>query len=321
MPAINLAGSGQALDTSIPTIYEEFRLIRDETGVCRAAAFAMPMKPHTGTTKNIINYGRLVGYDLADGVDMVQHQNLSDTLTSFTPGEVGVQLILPRTTLRRIADPDLLRRTGKLMATAYDVKEDNDGTAQFTSWVPIVGSAGLIMGPGYFQAGIMRLGIGNDRTNPENPPEPWISILHPLHVGGLMGNTVPFTDVPTGTTRYTGLTATGGVVGPGRSGDWSDEYLRGGPPKGPKETLNYLGIKVYRDANIDVDSGDDASGCIFSKDGFIYVSEWEPEMMNEDMDKSLRAIELNLIGSYAFGLYRSSNYGVEFLFDASLPTG
>ena len=321
MPAPNLAGSGQALDTSLPTIYEEFRLIREETGVCRKVAFNMPLKPHTGISKHIINYGRLVAYDLAEGVDMVQHQNIADTLTSYTPGEVGVQLILPRTTLRRIADSDLLRRSGKLMATAYDVKEDNDGTAQFTSFTPIVGSAGLIMGPGYFQAAIMRLGIGNDRTNPENPPEPWHAVLHPLHVGALMGNVVPYSDVPTGTNRYTGLTATGATVGPGAGGSLADDYMRKGPPKGPKATMNFLGIEIYRDANIDVDTSDDASGALFSEEGFVYVSEWEPEMQNEDTDKSLRALELNLIGSYAWGLYRSSNYGVELLFDASLPTG
>src|SRR3990167_9215179 len=319
MASPNLAGSGQALDTSLPTIYEEFRIIREETGVCRKVAFNMPLKPHQGVSKHIINYGRLSAYDLADGVDMVQHQNLADTLTSFTPSEVGVQVILPRTTLRRIADSDLLRRTGKLMATAYDVKEHNDGTAQCSSFTPIVGSAGLIMGPGYFHAEIMRLGIGNDRTNPENPPEPWHAVLHPLHVGALMGNTVPLTDVPTATNRYSGLTATGGTVGPGAKDTF--DYLKNGAPKGPKATFNYMGIEIYKDANIDVDSSDDASGALFSKEGFVYVSEWEPEMMNETMDKSLRATELNLIGSYAWGLYRSSNYGVELLFDATLPTG
>lgn len=320
MASPNLAGSGQALDVSLPTIYEEFRLIREDTGICRKTAFNLPLKPHTGVSKHIINYGRLTAYDLADGVDMVQHQNLADTLTSFTPSEVGVQVILPRTTLRRIADSDLLRRTGKLMATAYDVKEDNDGTAQFTSFTPIVGSAGLIMGPGYFHAAIMRLGIGNDRTNPENPPEPWHAVLHPLHVGALMGNTVPLTDVPTGTNRYSGLTATGATV-TGNATDMGNNFLKNGLPKGPKATMNYMGIDIYKDANIDVDSSDDASGALFSKEGFVYVSEWEPEMMNEEMDKSLRAQELNLVGSYAWGLYRSSNYGVELLFDATLPTG
>ena len=315
MPGPVLAGSGQQLDGSLPTIYEEFRLTRDEIGVCRKVATHMSLKPHTGVSKTINNYSRLTAYDLQEGVDMVQAQSMADTSTSYTPSEVGAQVVLPRTTLRRIADPDLLRRTGRLLATAYDVKEDNDGTAQFTSFTPIVGSAGLIMGPGYFLAAVGRLSIGNDRTNPENPPEPWVAVLHPLHVHALFGNSIPLSDVPTGSNRYTGLTATGATVS--SASDKAHDMME----KGPKSLGSFMGVPIYKDANIDVDSSDDASGAIFSKEGFIFVSEWEPEMMNEEEDKSLRALELNIIGSYAWGLWRSSNYGVETLFDASLPTG
>lgn len=316
--AINLAGSGQQLDTSLPTIYEEFRLTRDETGVCRKVAFALPLKAQTGASKHIIDYGRLTAYDLPDGVDMVQHQGLADNLTSYTPGEVGVQVILPRTTLRRIADPDLLRRTGRMMAMAYDVKEDNDGCSQFSSFTPIVGAAGYILGPGYMMAAIARLGIANNRTFPESPPKPWNFVLNPLSLSALAGNLIPLGTTPSGTTGYTGLTATGQAIAQGSGQSALASKIL---DKGPEAIANFMGVPVFTDANIDVDSSDDASGAVFSKDAFIYVSEWEPEMMNEAEDKSMRALELNLVGSYAWGLWRADGYGCEMLFDASLPTG
>ena len=129
VPGINLAGTGEALDTSLPTIYSEFKMLRDETGVCRKVSTKVTLPPHSGRSKNILNYGRLEAFDLDDGVDMVQAQTLADTNTAFTPNEVGLQVVIPKTTLRRIADPDLLKRTGRMMANAYDLKEDADGTA------------------------------------------------------------------------------------------------------------------------------------------------------------------------------------------------
>ena len=98
----------------------------------------------------------------------------------------------------------------------------------------------------------------------------------------------------------------------GRSGGFRDQASAIG---------RIAGATVYNDANIAVDASDDASGAFFSKEGFIYVSEVEPKLDIDDSDKSMRgAKELNLWGSYVWGLYRSGAYGVEALFDASLPT-
>ena len=315
---INLAGTGQALDTSLPTIYSEFKLLRDETGVCRKVSTKINLPPHSGRSKNVLNYGRLSMYDLEDGVDMVQAQTLADTNTVYSPSEVGGQVVIPKTTLRRVADPDLLKRTGRMMANAYDLKEDADGCAQFTSWVPLVGSAGTVISPGLFSAARARLRIGNDRTNPEPAPAPWFAVLHPLHLHVLAGRTIPLSDVPAGTTAFganTGAHA-GVTVGPGGGGSFADELLR----KGPDAMMKFFGVEIFEDANIAVDSSDDASGAMFSKEGFYYIEELAPKMEAEFDDPSLRALELNLVGSYTWGLYRASNMGVEILADASLPT-
>src|SRR3990167_7226938 len=133
----NLAGTGEALDTSLNTIYSEFLLVRDETGVFRSVSTMFKLMPHDGVSKNVNNYNRVVAYDLADGVDMQQAQQLADTTTTYTPGEVGVQVLLPGSTMRRVADTDLLRRTGSMLNAAYDLKEDQDGGLQMVNWTPI----------------------------------------------------------------------------------------------------------------------------------------------------------------------------------------
>jgi hypothetical protein len=316
MANTNLAGSGEALDTSLPTVYSEFRMLRDEMGVCRKVSSHIPLPPHTGASKHILNYGRIQAFDLQDGVDMVNAQTLADTDTSYTPGEVGLQIILPKTTLRRISDPDLLKRTGRMMANAYDLKEDGDGTAQFSSFTPVVGTSGTVITLGALNAARSKLRVGNSTTNPEPAPPPWFAVIHPLQTHVIGGRLVPLTDVPVGTNVYTPATiGTGATRGPGSS-SLGDEYLR----KGPDALGRLFGVEVYEDANIAI-SSNDASGAMFSREGFIFCEEMAPKMESEADDKSLRALELNLVGSYVWGLYRPSNYGVELLFSATLPTG
>lgn len=312
--ANNLAGSSQALDSSLNTIYTEFRMLRDETGVARKCATPMPLMPHTGSSKNVLNYGRQVAYNLTDGVDMAQGQSLADTNTQYTPSEVGVQMILPKSTLRRVADPDLLRRTGRMMNNAYDLKEDADGCAQFPSFTPILGSAGTVVGLGHLLASDSILRIGNSRANPEPAPEPHHGILHPLMLGVVAAKLVPLSTTGAGTTD-TAAGTYGGVITPGTN-SMTEDVLR----RGPRAAGTLFNTDWYGDANIAVDANDDASGAVFSQEAFIYISEVEPVMEPEQDDKSLRALELNLWGSYTWGLYRADNYGCEMLFDCTMPT-
>ena len=318
MPTINLAGTSQALDTSLPTIFSAFKLLYDDLGVMRSCADKMTLKPHEGTAKRVINYGRLSVYALSDGVEMAQAQELSDAATTYTPSEVGGHVWLAGTTMRRIQDPDLLRRVGKSLAQAYDLKEDTDGTAQLTSFVPIMGAAGDVISPGFIAGAMGRLAIGNDRTTPEPFPGPYFGVLHPLHALVLAGRLVPYGTTAAGGTAYgvnTGAHA-GVTVGPGRTA-MSDEIIR----RGFNAVGEVAGATIKRDANIAVDSGDDASGAVFSQEGLKYVSEVEAKVEMEPGRKTMRgAMEVIVWGSYIWGLWRSSASGCEILADASLPT-
>lgn len=313
--SMNLAGTGQPLDSSLPTIYSEFKLLRDETGVARSVATMYRLLPHQGASKNVNNYSRVVAYGVQDGADIAQAQTLADTTTAYTPGEVAVQVILPGSTLRRIQDPDLESRTARMLNNAYDLKEDADGCAQFVSFTPILGSAGTVIGVGHLHAAVARLSIGNNRANPEPAPDPHFIILHPLQASVIVNRLMPLTDVPVGTNIYA-TTSAGATVGPGARAATDDYFKRGIKALGQASNAT-----VKTDANIAVDANDDASGVALSKEGFIYVEEVSPQFDPDKGDKSMRgAIELNLWGSYTWGLYRASAYGVELLFDATLPT-
>ena len=314
----NLAGAGEALDSSLNTIYSEFKILRDETGVFRSTATPFKLAPHEGTSKNLNNYNRVIAYDLADGVDMVQAQQLADTTTSYTPGEVGVQVLLPGSTMRRIADPDLLRRTGRILNAAYDLKEDQDGALQMVSWTPTMGATTVVIGPGDYLGAMTRLMVGNSVSNPEPPPEPYYIVDHPVTLQVLAGNVMSISNVPLGTNRYDGATVASNraIFAASAAGNLQEEVFR----EGIGAIGQMFGAMVKKSANIIPDASGDSHGGAFCKEGLVYVSELEPRQDNDTSDKSLRgAVEVNIWGSYVWGVYRAGQYGVEIIADCALP--
>ena len=82
-----------------------------------------------------------------------------------------------------------------------------------------------------------------------------------------------------------------------------------------------FGVNVKKDANIPVTTTPSAAGGLFSQMGFLYVNELEPRVVMQTDDVSMReAIELNVWGSYGYGLFRPVSYGVTATFDATTPT-
>lgn len=311
----NLAGTGEDLDTSLNTIYSEFKLLRDAPGVCRKLATKMSLPAHSGRSKNVLNYDRFTADSLADGADITRAQNLADAVTTYSPSRVGLKVIIPLITLRRVADTALLRKVGTLMQNAYSLKEEQDGTAQFTSYTPIVGSAGTVLGIGHIAAAAARVDIGNNRANPEPfGQDRLVGILHPLQMHHIAMKTVPLTDVPVGTNVYTGLAA-GATVGPGRS-SLSDEIIR----RGPKVLRDVAGVDIYRTPNIAVDSSDDGSGAVFDPESFIYIEEMAADLNQKTPDYSIDSVEIVGQGYYTFGLWRPGAGGCEVLGDCTLPT-
>ena len=310
----NLAGTGEDLDL-LNTMYTEFRMLRDQPAVCRKLATSMTLPEGSGSTKNILNYERFVAEELQYGGDITRSQSLADANTSYQPNEVGLKCLIPKLTLRRAPDRGLMGKIAKMMENAYRLKEDADGCAQFSSWTPIVGSAGTIASPGLIGAAAARLDIGNNRSN----PEPFgqgrkVGVLHPLSMYHVAMRMVPLTDVPVGTTAYSGVAA-GATVGPGRGG-MADDILK----NGPSVVRNVQGVDIYRDANIAVDSNDDCSGAVFDPEGYVFVSELEADLTQKTEDPSVRSYEIVGNGSYTFGLWRPGASGVEVFVDASLPT-
>ena len=314
MPGPQLAGAGEALDASLNTVITEFKMVRDEMATLKKFTTRYILQPHSGRSKELLTYGRLIARDLSDGVDITEAQDLSDARSTYSPSEVGLKVIIPRTTVRRVADPDLWQQVGRIMAAAYAVKEDTDCANEFDSFTTAtLGAAGTILSPGLISSAVTGIRVGNNVTTPEPAPEPYFGAFHPCSIHSVANRLIPLTDVPTGTNVYL-PTAAGATVGPGRTA-YGDQILQ----QGSKAVGTLAGATIVASANIPVDANNDMEGAVFSREGVIYVSEFEPGEDSQD-DASLRGKELVLTGSYIFGVYRPLAFGITVTADAVLPT-
>jgi hypothetical protein len=316
---VNVVGTGQSLDESLNTIISKFKLLSQETPVIKPTATHYELRPGTGASYNVRNYGRVTAQNLSFGVDMVQAQALSDAPTAWTPAEAGVQVILSGQAMRQSADRALEANTAKMMNNAWQLKEDTDGCTQLASFTSTaVGAAGTVASPGHIAALASLLRLGNSRATPEPAPKPWHYVHHPNSMMVIRGRVIPFATTPGGGTAYGVNTGAHlGVTVSGMMSEWQQRMLIEGPG-----SLGQLeGILMREDANLSVNGSDDATGAAYSQEGLVYVEEVAPRMDPDTGDKSMRgAIELNLWGSYVWGNFRAANLGTPATFDCSNPS-
>lgn len=319
---INLLGVGQPLDSALNLTVAEFAVTSEELPLFRSLATENTLIEHSGRSYSMNEYGTVTAFGLTDGVDLTLAQTISDTQTQFTPNEVGLKMVIPKTSVRRNADPGYFATAGNVMWTALRSKIDRDGADQLSSFTLTGGGATRQLTASSIAAQLARLRIGDKRRTASNAvtaepvPEPIVGVFHMYSILELTGNLVPYTDVPTGTNNFDmDANGTGDTVGAGRTGGFSDEIIKGGY----KVAKMIGGVPLFNSGNISVDGDDDAVGAIFSKQGLRYINEWNPEM-EVNWDASLRAWELVITTSYTFGIYKPLVFGVAMTNDAATPT-
>ena len=320
MAGVNTAGTSGTLQVSLPTILSRFLLLEQERGKVLNCATRETMPPHTGNTFNYLNYGQLLAYATAEGVDAAQAQTLSDAKTSFTPGEIVVNVVVSDRTVDRVADPNLIGQVGEMCMNAIELKEDQDGCAKFSSFTPTLGSSGTVCSVGHLLAGEAILRIGNSQATPEPAPGPWFGILHPSTLAAAGVKLIPLSAaIASNASDLTKAEGTAGklgaTVGLGVTNDLGWEVLAG---KGLLRQLELGEMVVIADANVSL-STNDATCAIFAQRGLVYVSEVTP-YQKQERDESLRGFEITNVESYAWGNYRPAAYGIKCTFDATTPT-
>jgi hypothetical protein len=233
-------------------------------------------------------WNTMTAQSLTRGVDMSNGQKLSDTLQTFTPSEVGIQVYLEKQLVRTRRD-DMFTVAGKVMGLALSRKLDIDGLAMLDSFSLALGTAGTALTWEYISAAKTAI-MGRS----EPGPMPIYGAFHPHMLHPLAKDLAP-----TGT--Y-----------PVPSGVSQEVIEQGFVAK------SLAGVSIFQDGNITIDASDDAKGGVWSKEALILVMVGFPGIEKE-YDSSLRAWELNQVWEYIWG-EREDGWGREMLFDAVSPT-
>jgi hypothetical protein len=274
-----------------------------------------PLPNGMGTSLNSPKFGTLAAYSLTQGIDMTQQQALTATNVSVTPAEVGVQIVLTRKSVAQWSE-DVAMRAGVIMKQAMDRKKDVDIGGLFGTFTRTVGAAGQFLGLGHLSASVGRLAGGANTTGTLitagqgiNVAEgPYNGVFRPESLIYFLRTIIGGAAAPNPTVGTTSIAA-----------EANQSLVRTGQSKSMGE---WAGVDVFRNANLAKDSLDDVNGAVFMKGAIIYVPmEYDGLAdMEQEVDKSLRAYELNWVEDYGFAILDDS-LGVLVISDASALTG
>lgn len=229
--------------------------------------------------------GQMEAYDLTEGVDIVDSEEIGMTTVDLTSAEVGLKVIITDK-LVRMEQPSVMRIIGKQMGDAMARKKDKDLLALLAGFSETFGADGYLMTLGNV-ASIIAI------SKNMKFPRPIAIVEHPYAVFEL--------------TKAIAITNTASFPIPhGFSEDMLKDFW----------ALTIDGVPILNDGNITVTDDTAAGGC-FSKAAMCTVQSMAPKTERE-RDASLRATELVLVSDYGcFEL--DDGYGISLTFEAAKP--
>lgn len=239
-------------------------------------AFVRPMfdnltlPRNTDTSLKIPKLATVTAYGLTEGVDMTQAQQVTDSVVTCTPAEVGVQVNLTRKQVQTSSE-DSRSKIGRVQGDAYNKKSERDVMSLFSGFNTDLGAAAETFD--HDNIGRAVSNIRGDTTEPNDGRAFFIG--HPHH----------FFDIEQSLTQDPASNV--GNIGTGLSDELFREHMVG---RLHRSTL-------FESTLMSVDSSDDAVACVAVKESLISVIFMQPKM-DPEWDASLRAWELNYVGDY-----------------------
>ena len=285
------------LGDTIPTILEEAQFTQQFKAVMQPLCWTI--RKGKGSTINVPYFGEFTAAALTEGVDMTGSQTMVDTNVQITPVEVGLKGILTDSVIED-DNEDLKRAMGVLLGDGYEKKVDIDLLGQLGDAATSLGGTGTTLTMGHIAAARATL-AGNITANGGPAPMPYVCVIHPFGELDLVDVVTPV------------LSAAGTSVS-SYGGGFADEVLA-------RYSIGRLfGIPIVIDGNIAVDSSSDCKGGVFAsgKRGGIIFGFARMPTIEAERDASLRGWELNYVGRYGVGEFRSQ-WIVELYHNATAP--
>ena len=226
---------------------------------------------------------------LADGVDLVQSQDIGMTTTTLTATEAGLKVILSDKLARQTSE-DVFKIVGRQMGDAMARLKDTDLLALFTAL-----NGGTSLGAAGATLTLPNLGACVDFATRNKFSRPQFIVTHPSSLFDIVHQSV----------MNPSLTAT-------LPSGLNDELLR------DFYAFKLNNVGVFHDGNITVDGSDDAIGAVFAKNAMVHLESVGFDVRRQ-RDESLRATEVIALADYgSFELDDAE--GAPITYDAAAPS-
>ena len=241
----------------------------------------------------------VTAFGLTEGVDMTT-ETLVDSNVSVSATEVGVSVEFTKKMLRTVKGDEFLSKAGIAMASAINVKQEQDFATLIDGYGTVVGQDGATSTLGQLGAALAQLRANSEPVN-EAMMREVSAVIHPYQWHDISQQLFP-----TGSgDSHAPNTPTPSSVAEKAFGN----YL----PVG-----NYFGTPIKLSTNLVTSSSDVRGGVFHRNSGLIY--EFMPvDVMIDESDVSMRAHEVNMVVDYGYTEILDG-HGREWAGDITAPT-
>lgn len=241
----------------------------------------------------------VTAFGLTEGVDMVT-ETIVDTNVAVSATEVGVSAEFTKKMLRTMNAAQFQRDIGRAMASAVNVKQEQDLATLVDGYAGTVGLDGSAAVIGSLSAALNRLRAASEPVNEVMMrdvscimhPYGWHDIAQQLFPTGSGDSHAPMSPPPASIAERT-----------------FGRYAPAG---------EYFGTPIKLSTNLVTSGANVRSGVWHKKSGLFY--EFMPvDMQIDDSDKSMRTLEMNMVVDYGFVEILDA-HGLEWDFDITAPT-
>ena len=231
--------------------------------------------------------GQMTMSDLADGIDIIDEEDIGMTTVDLTASEVGAKIIITDKLSRQSAE-NVFSIIGRQLGDGMARKKDEDVVALYSGFGTDIGAAGRSMSLANVSAAVA-YAKGNKFGS-----QVYIN-HHPFAVWDVANTAV------TASTTY--------PVPQGWTADLLGNFFSGLRP------IN--GVPIFEDGNITIDASDDAVGVIADKTALAVLKSVDTRTERQ-RDASLRATEVVITADY--GVFElDDSKGAAFTLDAGTP--
>ena len=275
----------QTLKDDMLAIKSSFNVVRGEAGM--------------DDTYNSPKLPGVTAFGLVEGLDMVA-EAMTDSNVPISATEVGAAVLLTNKMLRTVSRDMFLREAGVAMASAINVKQEQDFATLIDGFGTVVGLDGASATLGNLSAALAQLRNASEPLS-EARMRDVSAVLHPYGWHDIALQLFP--------------TGSGEAHSPNtpQFNRANEQVLNSYWPVG-----NYFSTPIKISSNLVLATNDVRSGVVYKGSALIY--EFMPvDLEVDDSDKSLRAVELDMVIDYGYGEILDA-HGREWDHDAVAPT-